>query len=216
MPMPINQYSGKIRSRIGLASLIVIIRRRLKTKLRHVHAGELQTPLTPPLTAASKSCHGHDRRLPVSQVSQVQQQQQQQQQLRLLSLSRHTNRSYSYKIQDTDTNPLRDTHFWCQHATLPEKRQRFMQLFPISGPLQQQLRIVNAKNPEGSFHIYSAKLKLSFLFLWLAWGNCLSISRIILNFAKCTRRICHLHTWLRLHWTHCLGHSVSQFPSAFL
>lgn len=44
MPMPINQYSGKIRSRIGLASLIVIIRRRLKTKLRHVHAGELQTP----------------------------------------------------------------------------------------------------------------------------------------------------------------------------
>lgn len=125
-------------------------------------------PHAPP-TGASKSCHGHDRRLPVSQVSQVIQQQQQQQ-LRLLSLSRHTNRSYSYKIQDTDTNPLRDTHFWCQHATLPEKRQGFMQLFPISGPLQQQLRIVNAKNPEGSFHIIYSYILPSWSFLSSFYG----------------------------------------------
>lgn len=64
------------------------------------------TPFSTLQTSASKSCHGHDRRLPVSQVIQLQQQQ-----FRLLSLSRHTNRSYSYKMQDTDTNTLTDTDF---------------------------------------------------------------------------------------------------------
>lgn len=51
--MPINLYSGKIRSRIGSVPSIAIIRRHLRTKhRRHVPAGESfglrLSPFVPP------------------------------------------------------------------------------------------------------------------------------------------------------------------------
>lgn len=100
----------------------------------------------------------------------------------------------------------------------PRETTEIYAVISYKWPITAAIEDCQCEEPRRFFShiIYSAKLKLSFLFLWLARGNCLSISRIILNFAKCTRRICHLHTWLRLHWTHCLGYSVAQFPSAFL
>lgn len=182
MPMPINQYSGKIRSRIGLASLIVIIRRRLKTKLRHVHAGELQTapspsPLPPLVRQKAVMVMTGDFQL-----------------TKLAKLSKCNNNNCAcchchgtqiavtvtrYKIQI-------QIHLEIQNLVsarnTPRETTEIYAVISFKWPITAAIEDCQCEEPRRfSLHIF-CQVEAFFPLFMACLGNCLSISRIILNF----------------------------------